>query len=93
MCPSSHRGAVAARVAKVLLQRTCKKGAAASTVGFRAPADHAKPRPTRTRTRHRWTSLTIPIPNVGYPAVGRRIRARDVHWRGYLFIQRDWPRH
>lgn len=47
MCPSSHRGAVVARVAKVLLQRTCKKGAAASTVGFRAPADHAKPRPTR----------------------------------------------
>lgn len=51
---------MAARVAKDAAAKDLQERRCRADAGFRAPADHAKPRPTRTGTRHRWTSLMIP---------------------------------
>jgi hypothetical protein len=60
VCPSiKSQGLWPLGSPRMLLQRTCKKGAAASTPDCPGRPCDANPRPTRTGTWDRWTCLTI----------------------------------
>jgi hypothetical protein len=87
--PIKSQGPVAARVAKMLLQRTCKNGAAASTPDCPGRQCDASPRPTSTGTWDWWTCLTVlRLTILLWDAV---YALETCNGRGYLFIECDLP--